>query len=985
MTDDALNGLGKRSALGFVGAAVSGLATIATILIASRALDDQGTGQFFILTSVFAIVQGLCSLGIDAGLQYWLPSTSTAGAHKLLRMTLPIVIVFGVLAAIAVAAGAGFFADLLSHDDAAIGPGVLRTLAIALPFAGFYEVVFGALRALDNLVYSVLIDRVVRPLVQVAAMAAIAFADGSALQMVMAWVIPFAVASVLAATLLVRPRSARKMNGRKQSISRFEFWDYTRPRAIARTAQVLTQRLDVILLGSLASVEQAGIYGTVSRCMIAGVFVATAVQQVVQPKLRRLVVKGDNDSVKTMYGASTTWLMLATWPAYLALAIFAPTILRAFGTRFESGSTALVILCLTMLVASACGLVDVVLLMLGRSWLSTGIVLAALVFNVALNVALIPRFGMEGAAIAWSVAILTTNLVPLWYVRKVGIHPGGPALATAIMTVVAAFGVPMFVGRLVVGTKVTQFLVILGASILIYLIAVLLNRHRLLLDRFFADVAGRRSPDPKPTTVHKDPRAARNIMSDFRQQVSQIGEAQGPDVLSVLRRQLPIIGLATLLGLLGASALALSSKGKYESKATVLVAALKGDTAPGGGRERTVNIETQATVAKSTNLLVLVAEKLGLEETRVRKSVKALAAPTGDILLLSYLDDDPQIALRGAQVISEEYLAQRSATALALIDTTRAQLEETIAQLQVELEDLSVQIAAEVAKNPDAESESVTLQSLRQIQELTLRQQATAKENAAAIKTSVDPGRVVLEPRLPTKRTGTSRPLTMMGGAIAGLFAGITIALFRDRRDDSYRSAVNLSAHGINEIARVPLLSKGELMVQPPGGDARRAYGGLLIQVCFLSGLPGGAFKSLQLVPVESDTLPVSASRTLGDALSFEAYEGGTALALLATAGEDGSQPMDAGSIWENLPPAITELAADHDVVLAVSPPLDRSMNGLAVASLVDRTVLVVSERTPVSEIKGAIESMRHADSVSVVVLTNAKHALVSKGRGRGK
>ena len=38
-----------------------------------------------------------------------------------------------------------------------------------------------------------------------------------------------------------------------------------------------------------------------------------------------------------------------------------------------------------MLVASACGLVEVVLLMLGRSWLSTANVLAALVVNVALN------------------------------------------------------------------------------------------------------------------------------------------------------------------------------------------------------------------------------------------------------------------------------------------------------------------------------------------------------------------------------------------------------------------------------------------------------------------------------------------------------------------------------------------------------------------------------------------------------------------------
>ena len=70
--------------------------------------------------------------------------------------------------------------------------------------------------------------------------------------------------------------------------------------------------------------------------MIAGVFVATAVQQMVQPRLRRLIVRGDSAAVKEMYGASTTWLVIATWPAYLAMAIFAPLVLRAFGRDVDA-------------------------------------------------------------------------------------------------------------------------------------------------------------------------------------------------------------------------------------------------------------------------------------------------------------------------------------------------------------------------------------------------------------------------------------------------------------------------------------------------------------------------------------------------------------------------------------------------------------------------------------------------------------------------
>ena len=976
MADDGLQGLGRSSALGFLGAAVSGIATIITIVLASRFLSQQGTGEFFVATSVFAIAQGLCSLGIDTGLQFWLPTLNPSGGRRLLRATMPLVVFAGVVAAIAFWLAAGFFSNLLSETGGSNAAGLLRWTAVLLPFAGLYEVAFGALRACDRIKLSVLLDRVLRPLVQVLAMSFIAVLDGSPTQMVFAWASPFVLAAIAAMVLLRQANATSGLSGANEIVSNGQFWNYTTPRAVARTAQVLTQRLDVILLASLGSLEDAGVYGTVSRCMIAGVFVATAVQQVVQPRLRKLVVKGDLPAVKTMYGASTTWLVLATWPAYLSMAVFAPLVLRIFGDRFERGHVALTILGLTMLVASACGLVDVVLLMLGRSWLSTANMLAALALNVLLNLILIPHFGMIGAAISWSVAILTTNLLPLRQVSRHDIHPWGTPLRTAITTGLLAMALPLVVGVFTLGVNPTSFTVSVLISLFVYSVAVTRSRHKLLLNSFFSDLAGRSSTSQQITesaTVPKGPTTERHRMNDNYQNPSNVGDGIGPDVLQVMRRQWRPIALCACLGLVLALGLVLTSHGKFESKATVLVAALKGDATPGGGKERTVNIETQATVAKSTKLIVIVAEKLQLDEARVRKSVGAVAAPTGDILLLSYSDDDPQIALTGAKVLADQYLIQRTANALALIDTTRAQLEETVTRLDTELADLAIEIARETAANPNVTG--VKLQSLLQVQDLTIRQKATTRESLAALKTTVDPGRIVLEPRLPTKRNETSAPLTLGGGLAAGLLAGATLALFRDRKDDSYRSASNLESLGITEIGRLPFIPKAELMALAPGSPERRTYSGLLIQVCFLSGLPGGAFKSLQLVAIESNSLPVNAARNLADSLSFEAFESGTAMALLATSGEDGSQAMDTGSIWETVPSAITDLAADHDVVMAVSPPLDRSMNGVAVASLVDRTILLVSQSTKIAAVTAAIDGMQPGTSISIVVLTKARRS----------
>jgi O-antigen/teichoic acid export membrane protein len=488
VTDDALSGLGRRSALGLVGAAISGVATIGTLLIANRAMDDAETGQFFVALAVFAIAQGLCSLGVDAGLQFWVPAVDGASARSLIRRSFVTVTAVGLLAAIAVWIAAEPFARLVSEGDGSDAASVLRSTAVLLPCAGLLEVAFGALRACDAVLPATLLDRVIRPVGQVVAMAVVAAAGGGATSMMYAWTVPVLASVVIAVVLVLRPRTTARQSASRPPIAAGAFWRYTRPRALARTAQVLTQRLDVILVAAIVSSDIAGVYGTVSRCMVAGVFVATAVQQLVQPRLRALVVRDDLPAVKAMYGASTTWLVIATWPAFLTMAIFAPTVLRAFGSGVDRGATALVILCLAMLVASACGLVEVVLLMLGRSWLSTANVLAALLVNVALNAVLIPWLGMNGAALAWMASIFVTNLVPLYQVSRVGLHPGGTPLGTAIGTAAVAFGLPMLVGRVVGGASVITLAVSSAVGLVAYAAALVVVRRRVLLDRFVGDL-----------------------------------------------------------------------------------------------------------------------------------------------------------------------------------------------------------------------------------------------------------------------------------------------------------------------------------------------------------------------------------------------------------------------------------------------------------------------------------------------------------------
>jgi O-antigen/teichoic acid export membrane protein len=104
------------------------------------------------------------------------------------------------------------------------------------------------------------------------------------------------------------------------------------------------------------------------------------------------------------------------------------------------------------------GTVDVVLLMGGRSSWNLYNTVAGLVLNVALNLILIPRYGVTGAAMAWSASILTNNLAPLvqvWTFMR--LHPFGRGFFRAALAGGVTYGAVGLAFRLGLGASVLSF------------------------------------------------------------------------------------------------------------------------------------------------------------------------------------------------------------------------------------------------------------------------------------------------------------------------------------------------------------------------------------------------------------------------------------------------------------------------------------------------------------------------------------------------
>jgi O-antigen/teichoic acid export membrane protein len=171
-------------------------------------------------------------------------------------------------------------------------------------------------------------------------------------------------------------------------------------------------------------------------------FANQGISQSVQPRLAEALAVGDRETANHLYQTATGWLVLVTWPVNLLVILFAPVYLGLFGDGYTAGTPVVTVLACAMLVATGCGMVDMVLAMAGRTSWNLVNVLIALAVTIGLDVLLIPRYGALGAAVGLACAMVANNLLPLVQVGRVArLHPFGPGTRAAALLSIGCFGV----------------------------------------------------------------------------------------------------------------------------------------------------------------------------------------------------------------------------------------------------------------------------------------------------------------------------------------------------------------------------------------------------------------------------------------------------------------------------------------------------------------------------------------------------------------
>lgn len=193
---------------------------------------------------------------------------------------------------------------------------------------------------------------------------------------------------------------------------------YSLPLLITSAMALIMDQIDVIMLRQYFDEATVGVYNIAAKLATLPAYLLIIFNTVFAPKISELYHTGKVEELKKIYTVSAQFLMWTSFFIVILVIVLNQWILGFFGNEFLIAGNVILYRGIGQVVNCSVGSVWYMLSMTGRSKLNMIGTSSAAVINVILNFILIPRMGMDGAAIASMIAVSFINILGYILVKK---------------------------------------------------------------------------------------------------------------------------------------------------------------------------------------------------------------------------------------------------------------------------------------------------------------------------------------------------------------------------------------------------------------------------------------------------------------------------------------------------------------------------------------------------------------------------------------
>ena len=175
---------------------------------------------------------------------------------------------------------------------------------------------------------------------------------------------------------------------------------------------------DILMVGLLMTPEDVAIYYATVKTIAVVHFVFFAVKAGVANLFAARINDVDQSALRNLARRSASW---SFWPSLFvgaAVLVAGPLLLALFGEAFTDGYPLMFIMVAGVVLRASIGPAESLLNMSGNQNICAVVIGCVLVVNIVFNFALIPIYGLYGAAIATAIATLLETLSLYYLVRS---------------------------------------------------------------------------------------------------------------------------------------------------------------------------------------------------------------------------------------------------------------------------------------------------------------------------------------------------------------------------------------------------------------------------------------------------------------------------------------------------------------------------------------------------------------------------------------
>lgn len=403
----------------------AGLALVAQIVLA-RVLGVEAYGLYTYVTVWMLLLASFTTLGLDRVAVRFVPKYARLEASDALRdfisRSTQLVLIFSILAGLAVFAAISW----MHGGDLNLKSSMLVIGTILVPVNAWGALYSQIVRSFKAVVSAEYPNLIVRPTLMILVIAGMVYAGSG--EIGVRDVLLINITGGILVIVMLR-RSMRRLvvavGNETQIDEGLRNWiQVALPLLLVAGGNLVLSRTDVIMLGAMSGVADAGLYNAASRLAFLVGFPLLAVNAILAPLAAELTASKERGELQRSVTFATRLALSGTAILAVAVLVLDDILLGLFGSEFTGQTNTLRVLIAAQVLSASLGPVGYLMIIGNLQKSLAGITALVAALNILLNWYLVPRYGAMGAAMSTCVSISISNVaMAVVTVRKLNLNP----------------------------------------------------------------------------------------------------------------------------------------------------------------------------------------------------------------------------------------------------------------------------------------------------------------------------------------------------------------------------------------------------------------------------------------------------------------------------------------------------------------------------------------------------------------------------------